>query len=71
MSFVPEYVRGVEITDLQTHRSEEPVSKSRLSVTPGVPILTGTTYSRLTDGENMFSHRHWALQEEQALTLNK
>ena len=34
-------------TDLQTQRSDDPVSKSRLRVTPGVPILTGTTYSRL------------------------
>ena len=34
-------------THLQTQRSDEPVSKSRFRVTPGVPILTGTTYSRL------------------------
>ena len=39
-----------EETDLQTQRSDEPVSKSRLRVTPGVPILTGTTYSRLETG---------------------
>ena len=30
-----------------TQRSDEPVSKSRLTVTPGVPILTRTTYSML------------------------
>ena len=42
-------LRHVELVhdELGTHRSEEPVSKSRLRVTPGVPILTGTTYSRL------------------------
>ena len=33
--------------ELGTQRSDEPVSKSRFRVTPGVPILTGTTYSRL------------------------
>ena len=34
-------------TCLQIQRSDEPVSKSRCRVTPGVPILTATTYCRL------------------------
>ena len=33
--------------ELGTHKSDEPVSKSRFTVTAGVPTLTGTTYSVL------------------------
>lgn len=35
------WLLGVEL--LKTHKSDEPVSKSRLSVCAGVPICTGVT----------------------------